>query len=180
MKKLTMIMIAVLLIAIPASVFAGDGIWVGPTALYSTGMTFGELSTEGLEGYEFDASDFNYGVEARLDISIFQGSVNAVYHADTIFGDILETNLNAGLYADLGIVGLGLSAGPKYIVLLEEGYEEAVEWGSNLKVAADLILGSTILSAYFSADIYDLETWAETADFESLYGRAGLSLLFQL
>ncbi len=187
MKKLTMIMIAVLLIAMPASVFAGDGIWVGPTALYSTGMTFGELS-DTVEDIEFDVENFNYGVEARLDISIFQAGVTAVYYdnytvpyLDVTIGNAIETNFNLGLYADLGIVGLGLTAGPKYILPLEEEYtEEAVEWGSNLKVEADLILGSTILSAYFSADVYDLEGWAEDSSFDDLDGKVGLSMLFQL
>jgi len=187
MRKLTMIMIAVLLIAIPASVFAGDGIWVGPTALYSSGMTFGELS-ETVETIEFDLENFNYGVEARLDISIFQAGVTAVYydnytvpHTSVTIGNAIETNFNVGLYADLGIVGLGLTGGPKYILPLEDGYgDDAEEWGSNLKVAADLILGSTILSAYFSADVYDLEGWAEDSSFDDLYGKVGLSMLFQL
>lgn len=187
MKRMIMICIAILLIAAPAAIFASDGIWVGPTALYGTAMTFGELDDANLD---FDVENFNYGLEARLDISIFQASMNAVYykHYLTPLGDFMENlqmDFQAGLYADLGIVGLGLSAGPKYIYFLDEGIneylDEAYEIGSSMKLTADLILGDTLLSAYFIGGVDDMDDLDdEDFDLDDMVGKAGFSVLFKL
>ncbi len=172
-----MIMSIVLIVAVPVSVFAADGIWVGPTALYNSNMTLGEMD---FEDFDFEIENFSYGAEARFDISIFQVGINTIYYGDFDFlGKVVETNLNAGLYADFGIVGVGLTAGPKYLVFLDYDVDP-MDWGYNIKVETDLILGSTILSVYFIGDVYDLDEWSEDPDFETLTGRVGASVLFQL
>ncbi len=192
MKKIIISVLAVLLLLAPTAVFAGDGLWVGPTALYNMGMTFDELIEN--PDVELNPENFSYGVEARLDLSIFQASINAIYYPNFyIFnfgagefmdlGEAVESTMNVGVYADLGIVGLGLSAGPRMMTFIGSDIEdsESFEIGSNVKLEADLILGSTLFSAYYIGYVDDLEEWADSEDpLGDLYGKAGLSLLFQL
>lgn len=192
MKKIIISVLAVLLLLAPTAAFAGDGLWVGPTALYNMGMTFDELIEN--PNVELNPDNFSYGIEARLDLSIFQASINAIYYPNFyIFnfwsgefmdlGEAVESTMNVGVYADLGIVGLGLSAGPRMITFLGSDIEdsESFEIGSNVKLEADLILGSTLFSAYYIGYVADLEEWAESEDpFGDLYGKAGISMLFQL
>ncbi len=193
MKKTMITLMAILLLAVPFSVFAGDGLWVGPTAMYNTPVTLGYL-VENYDEVVFNPENFSYGAEARLDIGIFQASVNAIYSPTTYaevrmigpsyidLGPSLEASANLGIYADLGIVGLGLGAGPRYLVLLDEAVDEFEPFslGYNVKAEADLILGSTIFSAYFMGYTNDLEAFADEADIENMMGQAGLSVLFQL
>lgn len=181
MKKFTVLLAVLVLLMIPVSAFAGDGIWIGPTAMYNNGMTLGELIDN--PPTDISPDDLTYGVEARVDFSIFQASVNAMYLANQ---DMLYSATNAGVYADLGIVGLGLTAGPMFLTSLDPDYiGESVELWSNVKAEADFILGDILFSAYYMALVEDLEgladvNWDVEDPLDYFYGNVGVSVLFRL
>jgi hypothetical protein len=183
--RLIGVMVILMLVA-SASAFAGDGFWIGPTALYDGQQWTLDQILDGDSDVEFDSEYFLYGVEARLDFSVLQASANAIYYSDAYtttygpIGETIELNTNLGLYLDLGIAGLGIGAGPRYLLPLD--YDEEIPFGSNIKFNADLILGSTLVSGYFMGYVDDLEAWLddETATFGSLKGKVGVSVLFQL
>ncbi len=199
MNKIRITVLAVCMLLVSFAVFAGDGIWVGPTALYNAPMTFNELIDK-IDTIKPDPKDFTLGAEARIDFGILQASVNGIYLPKTIidvydqYGNIviealdigpsIEASANVGLYADLGLVGLGLGAGPKYLIVInDKGHHEDVEayrWGYNVKAEADIILGETVFSAYFMGYTKDIKKFIDNPDLGNMTGRAGVSVLFQL
>lgn len=177
--RLIGVMVILMLVA-SASAFAGNGFWVGPVAQYNNYMTLDEFMDEETS-LDFSADDFKLGAEARLAMGLLQVGATAVYHPDLyILGDSIELNADLGLYLDLGIVGLGVGAGPRYLLPIE--YDEEFDLGSNIKLNADLILGTTLFSAYFMGYVDDLGEWLEddSQTVGDLEGTIGLSVLFQL
>ena len=170
-KRIVIIMIAVML-AIPAAVFAGDGLSFGGTAYYDSGLTLAELENM-TEPPTVNPEDLLYGAEVRLDLSIFQINAMAMYNSlsESGFG-----YLNAGLYLDLGIIGMGVTAGPGF------GFNSFDGFGLNgwydAKVNADLILGPVILSAYVMGETNMDPSLIDGP--EDLTAAAGVSALFQL
>lgn len=182
MKKFTVLLAVLVLLMIPVSAFAGDGIWIGPTAMYDYDMTLEEISN--LDPDMISMDNLTYGLEARLDISLFQASVNAYYYPTFISPDYsaLRIASNVGIYADLGIVGLGLSAGPQFLsVISDDDVTDPMEIGSTIKVAADLILGDLLFSSYFLVSEDDLsEVDWENYDVMNAEGQLGVSVLMRL
>jgi hypothetical protein len=186
MKRKLIGVVVILMLVASASAFAGDGFWLGPTALYDGQQWTLDEIIEGGPDVDFDPDYFLFGAEARLDFSVIQASANAVYYPDaytSTYGNIgktVELNTNLGFYLDLGILGLGIGAGPRYLLPLEN--EGEIPFGSNIKFNADLILESTLVSGYFMGYVDDFDAWLEddTATFGSLKGKVGVSVLFQL
>jgi hypothetical protein len=177
----------ILMLTASASAFAGDGLWIGPTALYDGQEWTLEQILDGDPEVDFDSDYFLLGAEGRLQMGVLMAGANAVYYSNaTLFdgliqlGETIELNANIGLYLDLGILGLGVGAGPRYLLPFE--YEEEIPWGSNIKFNADVILGSTLVSGYFMGYVDDLQDWLEDEDetFSDLQGKVGVSVLFQL
>ncbi len=170
MKKRMVLIMIVILLAIPAAVFAGDGLSFGPTAMALDGFTLGDIIDYPEEVAESISSEnLYYGGEVRLDLSIFQVSTNAFYS-----NELIEGFVNAGVYLDLGIIGLGVSGGATYVTDFSD-----IEFGEyySAKANVDLILGSMILSG-FVIGYTDEPDLVETPD--DLVGVVGASVLIQL
>ncbi len=179
-KRIVIIMIAVML-AIPAAVFAGDGLSIGATAMLMP-MQYDEyndlvpvslgdiIDNADLIAEQITAEDLMYGAELRLDFSLFQISNLAFYDSDL---GVLMGMADAGLYLDLGIIGLGAGVGANYLTDFTDG----VILAYNAKVNADLILGPFILSSYVMGYTDDPEAVVDEND---IGGIVGVSALFQL
>ncbi len=173
MKKRMVLMMIVVMIAVPAALFAGDGISLGMTAIYDTPLTIGEVMDmeEAPEIPEIDPEDLLYGAEVRLDLSLFQVGAEILYSED-LGAAVLYTN--AGVYLDLGIIGFGAGAGPVVIT----DFSDAMITGYNVKATADLRLGSLILSTYAAGLVEDLTNIAD--EYEDMDMAIGASVLIQL
>ncbi len=170
MKKSLLVVLVFLLFT--GLVFAA-GLSIGPSVLNSSGATLQQY-VDDPSSAEFDPEDLFYGVEARADFSLFQVSTNAYVAAD----GIILAFVNAGVNIDLGPIGLGLTAGPNFLIV--ENAEDAIEFGSNIKLAADLNLGGATVTGFFAGYVPDLEAFVEEPEFMNLYGWAGVSVLLNL
>ncbi|MGM0431969.1 MAG: hypothetical protein ACQEQU_04590 [Spirochaetota bacterium] len=188
MKKVISITMAVLLLLSAGTAFAGNGSWLGPTALYGDILSGDdELKTlrewiDNADSYQFDIDNVSYGLEKRIHWGIFQANATAIYLSQSQF-KALQTTLGAGLYADFGMVGLGLTGGPTYFTFLSDfdGFDGTFELKNNVKASVDLILGETLFSLYFLGYVDDLHQWIRSSDsLGDVTGQVGVSMLFQM
>jgi hypothetical protein len=123
MKKI-LIAALVLFALVPAATFAD--LQIGALALYK-----GDVSTLSVSG--LGLNDFTFGLDARLNLGILQGSVAALYYpADTTAAAPIPASLLAltdvGLCIDILFIRIGAGIGPNFSVPLEN--VAASPWGS--------------------------------------------------
>ncbi|RPJ07313.1 MAG: hypothetical protein EHM28_07585 [Spirochaetaceae bacterium] len=166
MKRLIVLLV---LFALPLSLFAQ--LHIGVTALYlSDPETVADLKAE-----ENVIDQFGFGVDARLQISIFEVSALALYQV----GGSFNTYLDGGVALDFAIVTIGAGVGINTIVSFnDETYPDTMALGYNAKIHGDLNLGNIKVSAYymFVVDTFDLEAFQDNMRM----GNIGVSVLFKL
>ncbi len=167
MKNKVLLIVLALFLAATFSVAASgsDGLWIGPTGLY-------KYFVEPGEEIDFDSENFAFGLDARLRLSLLEGSILAVY---VPLGDdnAVLSFANIGVNTNLGPVNVGASVGAAFIY--SEELDDSFDAGVNLKITADLILGNVSVGAYYlfwEDDFEDIKL-AET-------GLVGFSVLFRL
>lgn len=182
MKKKMILLIAAALILLPAAAFA-DGFWIGPTALYKDTLSFGD-AVDSNWGEDVSAEDFDYGLDARLEMGMLEGSMLAFYDKweGTNVG-FLSTFFDIGVSLNVALFDFGIGVGPNFVSLIIEDSDydnepEPIQIGSNLKLSADLKLENVSVGAYFMYMLDDLSD-IENID-DSTSGLVGLSALFRL
>lgn len=181
MKKKLLLLIAAALILLPTAVFA-DGFWIGPTALYKDTLSFDE-AVDSNWGEDAEADDFYYGLDARLEMGMIEGSMLAIYD-DRLEGydlGLLRTYFDIGLSFDIALFDFGIGVGPNFISVIDDDADyqsDPIEVGSNLKLSADLKLENVSLGAYFMYELDDLSDIDDIGD--NTTGLVGLSALFRL
>src|SRR5512142_1439414 len=121
MKKLG-ILVLIMIAFIPAFAFAD--FQIGGVAMYKGEPLGVTVSSLGL-------NSFTFGADARLKLSIFQGSLSVLYYpADTTAAAALPASLMAladvGLSFDILFLRLGVGIGPNYTVALASN-----DWTAN-------------------------------------------------
>ncbi len=202
MKKL-LFFAAVLLL--PTALWSVNliGFRIGPTVLYNYeidpefGVIFPDLSEVSLE-------DFSFGADARFNLALFE--LHTLALVETVIDDTGEIS-GAVVHADVGagvtipffdLLQVGLHAGPALsfaftrngAVLDESNFpgNEDELFASNLflRLTADVILGGVSVGGTYVIDTHtnlnDIfqGTFDVSSLYESLLGRAGLSVLFTL
>ncbi|MCF7953790.1 MAG: hypothetical protein K9K78_06915 [Spirochaetales bacterium] len=180
MKKKMILLIAAALILLPAAAFA-DGFWIGPTALYKDTLSFDE-AVDSNWGEDVKAEDFDYGLDARLEMGMLEGSMLAFYDKWENWDiGFLSTFFDIGVSLNVALFDFGIGVGPNFLSLIvdDPDYEtEPIQIGSNLKLSADLKLENVSVGAYFMYMLDDLSD-IENID-DSTSGLVGLSALFRL
>ncbi len=170
MKKKMLVIVLALLTAVSFSAAANaNGLWIGPTALYYAPMPLSELSLEGAT-----SDDFAYGLDARLRINLFEGSLLSFFSGDAEEGELLIF-ANAGVNLNLALVNIGASVGTNFVYGLAED-SETEDLGANFKLSADIMLGNLAVGGYFLT----VAPTVSDINFDDLYGFVGLSGLFKL
>jgi hypothetical protein len=177
MKKA--ILAACVIMVAAAGAFA-DGLWIGPSALYSVPLDRGSISETGPEAF---TESFLYGLDAKLELGILKGEASFLHMPSTSpyfpKGFILSM-LDVGLGLDLLIFNFGVGVGPNYLFpVISEVPVEAADIGVNLKASAGVKLGKLGLNLYA---IYLAESFAALAatDFENSSFLLGMNLQFKL
>lgn len=187
MKKIILILIIVLL---PAALFAEFRI--GPTAFMNFPLIQdNEYNVPELEG--IDPSDFTFGLDARLKILLFQGSVTALFtpgaEASDSAGELLvlpasmDIFLDAGIAVDILFLRLGLGAGPNFTFFFgnEETISDPASMGFNLKGTADIVLGPVSFGlSYINQFDFDLDHPVSVLSADKTQGLLGVAVLFKL
>lgn len=157
MRRKLVVLIAVLLLVVPATLFAGSliGLDVGVSGLY-----LNEISIDGpidLDLDEVSLDSFYFGGEVRLNVSIAELSA---FIMPTMFGEYGDGHYYAYLnfLAGLGVsvelfdlVDVALTAGPWGVAVIgTDGYFDGGLYSENLwgRLSADVDLGSISLGAY--------------------------------
>lgn len=161
------ILILVVLVLLPAAIFADLGI--GGAAFYKSPVLMGQsVDTDNLK-----VDQFSFGGDVRFKMTLFQAQALALVSVgEEVSG--LDIYLDAGLALDIAIVRLSLGAGPNFIYTF--GEDDPVKAGLNAKIGADLMLGglSVGLSYIMALDIDD------GIDIETGTGLLGAQVLFWL
>ncbi len=162
MKKAILVLV---LVALPAMVFAD--FYLGPTAMYKNNPLL-------LQTVVPEIGDIAFGGEARLNLSIFEGQLMALYN----FNQSLNTYLDLGIVINIAVVSLGVGVGPNLFVNFMANTPEVAMFGFNAKAHVDLNLGIVKISAYY---LILLESLSVSNIMDSLnFGTVGLSVLFKL
>jgi hypothetical protein len=169
--------------------FAFADFQIGPTALYNLPVMSGPSMMN--QGHFLSFDDFAFGLDTRLNIWIFQGSAYALFtrgksanQTDPAVPHDVRLNMDLGLCFDLLVFRLGAGIGPSFLFSIpydsgSPAIPNPVDYGFNIKLAADLMLGNVALSAVYLTDTALTANGAAQA-IQKWNGRVGLSILFKL
>ena len=167
MKKLLILGVVLL---VPFGLFAQ--VQVGGTALYNFPILTGVPD-------QLDLSNFTFGADARLKISLLQVSGLALFTPGETDGATIDIFLDGGLALDVALFRLGVGLGPNLRYTLGAGTPVGV--GLNVKATADVMLGSIGFGlTYLNSFELDLNQAAELFSADYSKGLLGISLLFEL
>lgn len=211
MKKKMVIVVAALLLMLPASVFAGGflGLSIGAGAILNVPFDLKDGGfVGGLDPKDITPEDIVLGADIRLNVSLLELSalVNGGMDTDSS-GDYTWIDGYIGLGASielLGLIDLGLTAGPMLAGYINEEGAELGRWkydGTNyvwesitdaaqlknlplvIRATADVNLGGFSVGGFLMvesnatfADLSDPDFTPEVAPF----GTAGISVLLNL
>ena len=177
MRKI--LIVALVLIVVAPAMFAD--LQIGGVAMYK-----GDVATINASG--LGLNDFTFGLDARLNLGILQGSVAALYYpADVTPVAPLPSSLmvltDVGLCIDVLFIRIGAGIGPNFSVALEDRGPAGTNYlpvGVNLKLAGDVNLGSFSvgLVGYYYVDSFS--AFAEPNFFSRARPFVGVSALFKL
>jgi len=192
MKKKLFVFMMVMLMVLPAAVFAGGflGLKVGPAAILNYPINLETFEPEDVE--DMTLEDFSFGADMRLNVSILELST-------LIQGQLLDeesayiygyVGLGASLEL-LGLVDLGLTAGPWLEALINSDGVSGVDPDNiddldlYIRATADVNLGGLSVGGFLMVDpgvtIGDFQDPDFTPpDDVSPYAMAGVSVLFSL
>jgi hypothetical protein len=156
MKKLGILVL--ILIGVSAMAFAD--FQIGAVGMYKGDPLGATASTLGL-------NDFTFGADARLKLSIFQGSLAVLYYPEDSSGPVaLPASLMAltdiGLSFNILFLRIGAGVGPDFTLALGQNdwtAQSPIPVGLNAKVSAEVMLGKISLGLvgyYFISSISDL------------------------
>jgi len=162
MKKKILIVLTVVLLLMPASVFAGDlfGLQLGVSATY---LQYVDLNEEfALDPTDLTLDDFYFGGDIRFNVSLFEVSsvILPIEYGELENGDYYMSAYvfpGAGVSLELlGLVDVAATVGPAFAVAASTGglFYSDLEYGvANLplwgRLAADVNLGPVSVGAYF-------------------------------
>lgn len=177
MKKL-FIFAAVILAVIPAMAFAdfqigGVAMYKGDVSEISNGITL---------------NDFTFGLDTRLNISILQGSLAAVYYPEDLSAVVplppsLTVLTDIGLCFDVLFLRLGAGVGPNFYIALANtpgSPQDAVPIGLNFKLAADINIGSFAIGLVGYWYMSSISDFTKPNFFDYTRPWVGVSALFKL
>jgi hypothetical protein len=164
MKK---IIIVLLLLVLPMTMFAQ--FYLGASALYKGDP----LGIPNLTPDPSIVDNLAFGIDARLNVAIFEAQLLALYNLDQSF----NTYLDVGIVLNIAIISIGAGVGPNLVINFMSGALETVSFGFNGKVHADINLGNFKISAYYMFLIDSISIPSITS--EMYAGNVGLSLMFK-
>jgi hypothetical protein len=184
MKKLLVLMILVL---VPMVTFAD--FQIGPTALYNMRFT----NPEQVDTSTLSLDDFTFGADARLNVSILQGSAYALLTLGSVDNSTaipkyvpttVDLFFDVGVCLDIMFFRFGAGIGPNFAILFPDPLDttntDIFGVGANVKFSADVMLGSIAIGLVYFMDT-NLTTSAVVETIASKWdGHLGLSLLFKL
>ncbi len=165
---------------------------IGATAFYN----FPLIQDDELDLPEYDqlqVSDFTFGADFRLKLSLLQGSAMALVTPGSITGggndSSLQVPANADIFLDGGValdvsmLRLGLGAGPNFTYYLgdSESVENVTSTGVHLKATADVMLGSlSVGMSYLAQFDMNLSQIGNIINADKSQGLFGVSALLKL
>ena len=155
MKK---ILIVLLIALLPAMAFAE--FQIGGVGMYKGDVTTIQTTGVGL-------TDFTFGAEARLKFGLFQGGASLLYYPGVSYNSI-KALTDIGLSLDVAILRLGVGLGPNLAVNLGSGAAAPVNVGVNLKLSADVNLGSLSIGL---VGFYVLNDFSDFSNLGSVFSR---------
>ncbi len=184
MKKLLVLLVVIL---VPMMAFAD--FQIGPTALYNLRIA----NPGGVDYSKISIDDFTFGADARLNISILQGSAYALLtlgSVDTSGATPVYVPTTVDLFLDIGIcldilmfrfgAGIGPNFGIAFPDPADPNKSDVFDAGANVKFSADVMLGSIAVGLVYFMDT-NLTTSSVVSTVASKWdGHLGLSLLFKL
>ncbi len=145
MRRILIVLVVALL---PAMAFADFQIG-------GVGMYKGDVTTISAAG--IGLTDFTFGAEARLKLGLLQGGASLLYYPGASYNSILALT-DIGVSLDVAFLRLGLGLGPNLAVNLGSAAATPVNVGLNLKLSADVNLGSLsigLVGFYYLNDFSD-------------------------
>lgn len=129
MKKTMMVLVMVLLL-VPAGLFAGIfDLSIGATAQYNGSISV-EDDLEWQDGMS-DIENYAFGADMRLRVLFAEVGVAGLY-SDISGGHKIEGIVTGGISLDLlGLVRVGLGMGPRLSVLFDEDWGNATVYGAD-------------------------------------------------
>jgi hypothetical protein len=185
MKRLIVLLVFIL---VPLAAFAD--LQLGPTALYN--FTVSDPNKVDLSGISL--SDFTFGLDSRLNVSIVQGSAyllvtpgsineEAKTKVDIYTPTKVDVFLDIGLCLDILMFRLSAGIGPNFAININypvsNDEPDVFGVGGNIKLAADLMLGGISVGLVYFMDTNFTKEGATEA-LQKWDGRIGLSVLFKL
>jgi hypothetical protein len=157
-------LILVLLVLLPAAVFAELGI--GGAAFYKSPVLFGQS----VDTDNRNVDQFSFGANARFKLTLFQAEALLLLSVGDVNG--LDIFLDAGVALDIAIVRLSFGAGPNFTYNF--GESSPLRAGLNAKAGADLMLGPisagmSYIMALDMTDGIDIETGSGLLGFQVLF-----------
>lgn len=146
-KALTVLLVALL----PALAFADFQIG-------GLGMYKGDIAIIQTTGIGF--TDFTFGGEARLKIGFLQAGASLLSYPGASYSSILAI-ADIGLSQDVALLRLGIGLGPNLSVNLGSAAPTPLNVGANLKLSADVNLGSLsigLVGFYYLNDVSDFSS----------------------
>ncbi len=169
MKKIIIILVLLLL---PMSMFAQ--FYIGASAM----LKGDPLNPPTIVWYDTNSllDNFAFGVDARVNLSIFEIQALALYNLNQSFNAYLDV----GIVLNIAIVSIGAGVGPNFVVVFNTAAPavDTFGFGFNGKVHADINLGSFKISVYYMFLMDNLSVADLTSNMYA--GNAGLSLMFKL
>jgi len=203
MKKRILFLVLAVLMILPASIFAVDliGFRLGPTAMLNVPFNPENIPEDFFEELSFD--DFSFGVDARLNLAVFEVNVLALVDpllngSNEMVGALVQANVGAGVSIALfDMVRLGLFAGPSLSFVVDNGsfipgpgfpLTEDDLFASNLflRAAVDVMLGGISVGATYIVDTNTnlnnmfLPGFELVELLDNVIGKAGVSVLFEV
>ncbi len=148
MRKVLIVLLVALL---PAMAFAD--MQIGGVGMYKGDVTTIQTTGIGL-------SDFTFGAEARLKLGLLQGGASLLYYPGASSNSILALT-DIGVSVDVSLLRLGIGLGPNLAVNLGSTAAAPTNVGLNLKLSADVNLGSLsvgLVGFYYLNDFSDFST----------------------
>jgi hypothetical protein len=193
MRKKLFVFMMVMLMVLPAAVFAGGflGLKVGPAAILNYPIDLETFEPEDVE--DMTLEDFSFGADMRLNVSILE--LSALIQGQLLDEESAYLYGYVGLGASLellGLVDLGLTAGPWLEALIDSdgvtAYFDPEDMDSlnlYIRATADVNLGGLSVGGFLMVDpgvtIGDLQDPNFTPPEDvSPYAMAGVSVLFSL
>lgn len=178
------ILIFLMFMALPCLVFAE--FQLGPAALYNWILAPGEVA-DNITG-DVSIDDFTFGADARFKLGIFQATGLALFspaYDDPDEPDLsapaeIEVYLDGGIALDFVLLRLGLGIGPNINFVLDKEADEVVQFGGNVKLNCDVMLGDIAVSLSYLMFLEDFSMEGVDNLLEYTEGCLGLSVLFKL